>query len=588
MADAIQVAGLRFAYPPLSAGAAAPWTLDGLDLRVAEGEWLAIVGANDAGKTTLCLLLAGLAPGLTGGTLEGQVVVAGLDTRDHPPPALADRVGLVFQEPEAQLFAPSVELEVAWGLENLGLPRAEIRTRVDEALALFHLEHARSRPPGRLSGGEKKRLALASALAMRPSVLVLDEPMGGLDPAGRDEVLGALTDLRRSRSATIVMTESDPEAVAAFADRVAVLNGGRFALEGTPHGLYRHPDRLAALGVAVPQMAHLAAALNARLNTAFDFCSIEEARAALLPFLPGPGGSEAAVPAEPPVPSPGSEQPIPALEVEGLWFWYAEGEPVLRGLDLAVPQGQTLALVGANGSGKTTLVKHLNGLLRPRRGRVRVHGEATDGRSIGELARKVGFLFQHPEQQIFSPTVWREVAFGPGNLGLAAAELDGRVDAALARFGLTEVADRPPAVLSYGLRRKVTLASLAAMDPPVVVLDEPTVGLDARGRAETARWLRELRRGGHTVVLVTHDMALAAEHADRLVVLSQGEVLADGPPAGVFAQPHLLARASLAPPPVMALALALPVGTGLGNAHGSTLSVEGFCDAWATLPGRAP
>jgi energy-coupling factor transporter ATP-binding protein EcfA2 len=279
--DAILAENLRFAYPPLSPGIPAPWVIDGLDLRVSPGEWLGVMGASDAGKTTLCLLLAGLAPHLTGGNLQGRVVIAGRDTRDHLPPALADTVGLLFQEPEAQLFSPTVETEVAWGLENLGLPVAEIQARVDEMLALFRLDQARHRAPRQLSGGEKKRLALASVLAMRPALLILDEPMGGLDPVGRSEVLAALSNLRRDRSVTIVMTESDAEAVAVFADRLVVLHEGQIALQGTPRTVFCQLERLAALGVAVPQMACVAATLNERLGTVFDFLTVDEAQAAL-------------------------------------------------------------------------------------------------------------------------------------------------------------------------------------------------------------------------------------------------------------------------------------------------------------------
>jgi energy-coupling factor transporter ATP-binding protein EcfA2 len=222
--------------------------------------------------------------------MEGRIIIGGHDTRDTPPPALADTVGLLFQEPEAQLFNSTVEAEVAWGLENLGLPVSEIRARLDEALTLFRLDGARRRAPGELSGGEQKRLALASVLAMRPSFLILDEPMGGLDPAGRSELLDALSKLRRDRSVTIIMTESDPEAVAAFADRLLVLHrhpsqGGRIVLEGSPRDLFHRVDRLAALGVAVPQMAQVAAALNERLGTAFDFLTVDEAREALAVHL---------------------------------------------------------------------------------------------------------------------------------------------------------------------------------------------------------------------------------------------------------------------------------------------------------------
>jgi energy-coupling factor transporter ATP-binding protein EcfA2 len=285
MTDAILVEGLRFAYPPLSPGASAPWVIDHLDLRVHRGEWLAVMGASDVGKTTLCLLLTGLAPHLTDGSMEGRIVIDGRDTREYAPSSLADAIGLLFQEPEAQLFNPTVEAEVAWGLENLGLPVPEIRARLDQVLALLRLEHARARSPHELSGGEKKRLALASVLAMRPPLLILDEPMGGLDPAGRRQVLAALADLGGDRSVTIVMTESDPEAVAAFADRLVVLHRGRIALEGPPRSLFQQVDRLAALGVAAPLMARVAAMLNQRLGTSFDFLTLEQARETLAVHL---------------------------------------------------------------------------------------------------------------------------------------------------------------------------------------------------------------------------------------------------------------------------------------------------------------
>jgi energy-coupling factor transport system ATP-binding protein len=551
--------------------------MDGLDLRVGAGEWLAVMGASDAGKTTLCLMLAGLAPHLTGGRMEGRIIVAGRDTHDHPPPALAATVGLLFQEPEAQLFNPTVEAEVAWGLENLGLPAGEIDRRVSEMLARFRLEDARRRAPGDLSGGEKKRLALASVLALRPDVLILDEPMGGLDPAGRDEALAALSQLRQDRSTTIVMTESDPEAVAAFANRVVVLHQGRIALEAPPRELFGQAEQLTALGVAVPQMAQVAAGLNRRLGTGFDFLTVDEARGALASLV---GGGESR--------GPDTISPLPpkggglgwggdcALRISDLWFGYDDEAPVLRGIDLCIPRGQFVALVGANGSGKTTLIKHFNGLLRPRRGKVHMRGQNTAGRSVGELARQVGFLFQHPEQQIFSATVRQEVSFGPRNMGLSRAQVEARVEAALTRFDLSAAAERPPAILSYGLRRRVTLASLAAMDPPILVLDEPSVGLDACSLHETFNWLAELHAQDRTVLVVTHDMTLAAERADRIIVLHAGEIIGDGAPADVFSQPDLLACTSLAPPPVVSLTQALwPDAPPNG-----CLTIKAFCDRY--------
>jgi len=285
MTDTILVDGLRFAYPPIDDNTPAPLILENLNLCVRAGEWLAVMGPSDAGKTTLCLLLAGLAPHLTGGTVEGQIIVAGQNTEDCPPPTLAGVVGILFQEPDAQLFNSTVEAEVAWGLENMGLPVPQIQTRVDEMLELLHLDHARHRSPGELSGGEKKRLALASVLAMRPGLLILDEPMGGLDPAGRTEVLNALSDLRHAGFTTIVMTESDPEAVAAFADRLGILSQGQIVLEGTPRDLFCQTERLSELGVAIPVMARVAADLNRQLGTAFDFLTVDEAQSALAVHL---------------------------------------------------------------------------------------------------------------------------------------------------------------------------------------------------------------------------------------------------------------------------------------------------------------
>jgi energy-coupling factor transport system ATP-binding protein len=267
------------------------------------------------------------------------------------------------------------------------------------------------------------------------------------------------------------------------------------------------------------------------------------------------------------------------LEAVDLWFWYWQEMPVLKGVDLSVLHGEFVALIGANGSGKTTLVKHFNGLLRPRRGQMSIASVDTAHRSVGELSRRVGYLFQHPEQQIFSGTVRQEVAFGPHNLGLPPTEVESRVEEALARFDLSTVSEKPPAILSYGLRRRVTLASLMAMDPPILVLDEPTVGLDAPGCRETFDWLSELHDQGRTIVLVTHDMTLVAEHAERVVVLHEGRIIADEPPIAIFQQRELLAQASLAPPPVVSAAQGL-WSYGL---TGDILTVEAFCTEYITL-----
>lgn len=555
---AVRAEEVHFSYPPLAPTKPASPVLAGLTLGVEAGRCLAVMGANGAGKTTLCRLVTALAPQHTGGELSGRLTVLGHDASQVEPAALAGRVGVTFQEVEHQLFNATVEAEVAWGLEALGLPPDAMAERIQWALGVVGLDVDLSRSPASLSGGQQRRLALAVALASRPELLVLDEPVGGLDPAGTREVLDALARLRQETRAAILMTESNPEAVLALADQVAVLADGRVAVDGPPDSVFARADMLGQLGVAVPQLARLAAGLNAKLGTGFSFLTLDAAEQALVNFHPQ--GSA------PPVSRRQAEDAMqvggsgpPALSFKKVAFSYPGGPPVLHEIELSMPAGQFVALIGANGSGKTTLAKHTIGLLRPEAGAVRVNGEDAAGLSVGQLAQQVGFLFQQPERQIFASTVWEELAFGPRNLGLEAAVVEERVSSSLAYFGLTELADTPPAVLSYALRRLVTLASLAAMEPTILVLDEPTVGLDAHGWAVTLDWVKELHADGRTALLVTHDMRAAAR-AERAIVLTDGRIIADAPPAEIFRQPELLARAALESPPVAALAqrLGLP------------------------------
>lgn len=551
---AVWARGVAFTYPAVADSIPAAAVLTDLSLEVAPGECLGLMGANGVGKTTLCRLVTALAPRLTGGELKGRLTILGLDATRIKPGALAGRVGIAFQEVEHQLFNSTVEAELAWGLEALGLPPPEIARRIGWALEVVGLEVALSRPPASLSGGEQRRLALAVALSTQPELLVLDEPLSGLDPAGVREVLAALGALRRETAAAILMTESNPEGVLALADRMAVLAGGRVALEGTPREVFGRVEELAEVGAAIPQLAQLAEALNSGLGTRFSFLTLDEAEEALAPVLPREDTPAAAPSALAPLAR--GKRGTEAFCFERVVFNYPEGPPVLHEVELAVPTGQFVALVGANGSGKTTLAKQVIGLLRPAGGRVRVQGRDAAQLSVGQLAQQVGYLFQHPERQIFASTVWDEVAFGPRNLGLEPAAIKERVAAALARFVLSDLAAAPPAVMSYALRRLVTLASVAAMEPAILVLDEPTVGLDAPGRAATLDWVHELHGGGRTILLVTHDMAAAAQ-AERMVVLEAGRVVADDRPAGIFRRPELMAQAALEAPSVALLAARL-------------------------------
>lgn len=546
---AIHIAGLSFRYPSPTLGGSPVDALCGVDLEIEAGQFVALMGPVGAGKSTLCLTLNGAIPHLVAGEFVGRVSVCGLNTNSTAVGELVTRVGLVLENAEAQLFNATVADEVAFGLEALALAPAEIERRIDAALTLVGLEGLRQRSPRTLSGGEQKRLALASVLAMRPQVLVLDEPTASLDARGRYGVVAAIDQLRRELGAamTVVMATQDAEAAARFADRVIVLDRGRVVLAGRPDEVFAQVEQMEGWGLDVPQLAHLARRLH--LVPLYDpqqaarQWDLDRMNLVVAPE-PGVGSS---VPPEP--------ASTPLIEVRDLSYDYpAAAMSALHHVTLDILSGEWLAVLGINGSGKTTLLKHLNGLFRPQQGTVRVAGRETGSCRVGELARVVSYLPQNPDQLIFTATVRDEVAYGPRQLGLQGRPLEERIDDTLARLGLSTIADHPPAVLGYGLRRQVALASVLAMAAPVLALDEPTAGLD-RG---TATWLLDTvavrHAQGATVVMVTHDLQLVVQYAQRVIILQQGHLVAQGPPRDLLADVHLLRRAGLEPLPVTVLA----------------------------------
>jgi energy-coupling factor transporter ATP-binding protein EcfA2 len=585
---AIQAKNLHFTYPSIGPGEPVP-ALQSINLVVEPGEFLAVMGPTGAGKTTLCLALNGLVPQSTGGSFRGNVWVAGRNTKTYPVAELATVVGLVFQDAESQLFNMTVEDEVAFGPEGLGLSVEEIEGRAQWALDALGLADLRARSPARLSGGQQQRLAIAAVLAMGPDILVLDEPTAGLDPLGRHAVLAVMAELRR-QGTTVIMATQDAEAAASMAGRVLVLEAGRIVLEGTPQTVFTQVEYLHSLGVDVPQVTEL----SYRLGIHPLFVTVDEAVLALsgngwrLPqggnllgasvksqvkVVPQDSAEKLAPHSDQPTAaglnhSPIGPQPLvgqvtpsqsglkpaaaPAITFENTWYQYEGGAQALAGIGLAISLGERIALIGANGSGKTTLAKHVNGLLRPQQGRVLIGGYDTRRKPTGELSRQVGYVFQNPDHQIFAPTVREEVAFGPRNLGLDRGEIARRVQAALLAFHLTSMADVPPASLGYGQRRLVTLAAVHAMQPQVLILDEPTVGLDRRLTIQVAEWMADLNRGGAVVVLITHDMRLISL-TPRCVVMDRAQVILDAPTEDFFTHLELLTRAGIVPPPTVEL-----------------------------------
>jgi energy-coupling factor transport system ATP-binding protein len=558
----IEARNISFKYPPLVPQGEGLLVLNGLSLSLRAGERVVLMGATGAGKTTLGLVLAGLVPATTGGELQGEIRVAGLEVREVGAARLSREVGLVFQEADHQLFNMTVEDEVAFGLEGLGLPPEEIERRVNWVLRRVGLNEQRERTPWQLSGGQQKRLALASVLAMEPTVLLLDEPMAGLDPLGRRAIAELLDELKAEHGTTMLAMEQDAEWVARWAERVLVLHGGRIIVDGPTREVLSQVELLRPMAVQPPQMAEVAAALhlpNQPLTSTEAAPSVQR----MMDESQQLNGitqrrKDAKTQGDQAGERTGRSSRIPssvvAIQAEGVHFQYPNGPAALNGLSLEVREGQFVALAGPNGGGKTTFAKHLNGLLRPASGAVHLFGEPTAGRRVGELARQVGYVFQNPDLQIFAVTVREELAYGPRNLGLSENEVEARVERALERFGLERWADAPPAVLGYGLRRLVSIAAVWAMQPPIWVLDEPTTGLDAALTERLVTEMEALHAAGHTLLLITHDLRLVAALAERLVIIAEGRVALDGPPRAVLSQAGPLRPFGLRPPPVTRLA----------------------------------
>jgi energy-coupling factor transporter ATP-binding protein EcfA2 len=511
------------------------------------------MGPVGAGKSTLCFALNGAVPQAVDGDLQGQVIVLGQDTAHTSMGQLAMQVGLLFEDVEAQLFSATVADEVAFGLEAMGLPATEIEQRIDESLALVDLVGLRHRSPRTLSGGEQKRLALASVLAMRPEVLVLDEPTLGLDPKARGNLLHTINRLRveRGPDMTVVMATQDAEAAARFADRVVVLREGTMAQVGTPAEIFSDSEQASEWGIRTPQLAALASVLCDRGEHRLTSFSPDEAYPTLAEAIDGrplPLARATRTAAR-------SSRPDPLFELRELCYRYPNvEESALRGVDLDIGRGEWLAVIGINGSGKSTLIRHLNGLLKPTSGTVYLEGQDIRPLQVGELAKKVSYLPQNPDHLIFTSTVREEIAYGPKQLGLKGEALDERVTETLSVLDLLPYADHPPAVLGYGLRRQVALASVLAMQAPVLVLDEPTVGLDFGLATRLMSLVAARHREGTTVVMITHDLQWVARHADWVAVLHGGRVCSQGPPTEVLADVEQLLSVGLAPLPATELA----------------------------------
>ena len=543
MGSAVIVQGLTFTHR----GGERPALVD-VNLTIDEGTFTAVLGHAGCGKSSLCLALNGLIPRFVPGQLEGNVVANGIPIRDSAVADLAQVIGLVFQDFESQLVSTSVELEVAFGPENYAIPREEIRQRLDRYLALVGMEEFRSRAPASLSGGEKQRLAIAAVLALEPDILVMDEPTTDLDATGQDDVLRVAHEVTKA-GRTLVLVEHDTEAVTT-ADQVVLMKEGGIAASGVARVVLSDPRLLVSCGVRPPQVAEL----FHRLGLSERPLTVEEGLAHLQ------GSKRSVRRVEPTTPSPVHGPVI--IQARDTSYTYREGDnPVLQHLNLTVRAGEFLAIVGQNGSGKTTLGKLLSGLLRPSAGDVLLGGVGVASLGRGTLARLVGYVFQNPDSQIFSPTVYEEVGFGPANFGVPKEEIKERVAESLRAVGLDGYERCDPFALTKGERQRVAVASVLAARPKALILDEPTTGLDYRQQLSMMEMLTQLNRSGHTIVIITHSMWAATDYAARTIVLQNGAITLDGDTRYVFTREDVLASARLRPPPIVQLSNRLGAGS---------------------------
>ncbi|HSP97694.1 MAG TPA: energy-coupling factor transporter ATPase [Candidatus Dormibacteraeota bacterium] len=526
-------------------GAATPALRD-VSLSVRRGEMVVVMGATGAGKTTLAKCIGRSIPQFQPGVLSGDIEVCGRDVGAATVSDLAGTVGLVSQDFEAQLFSTSVRHEVAFGMEQLGVARADMARRLADALAVVGLAGFDGRDPITLSGGEKQRLAIAALLALEPAVLVLDEPTTDLDPLGKGDVFAALAAVR-ARGATILLIEHET-AAAERADRLVLMAGGAIVAAGPPAPLLADVGRLEALGVRPLDLDRIAQARGWAARPADATAAAQRLRPRAPTSLPPP-----VAPRE------------PLIDAEGMVHAYAPGRPALAGVSLSIASGEFVALIGQNGSGKTTLAKCLNGLITPQQGTVRVRGTDLRELPVTRVAAEIGYVFQNPDQQIFAATVHEEVGFALANLGVPAGEAARRVAAVLEAVGLEGCAARDPFLLGKGQRQRLAVASLLVLEPAVLILDEPTTGLDFPEQRHLMALLAGLHRRGLTVVVITHSPWVVAEYAERGVVLRDGRVAFDGSLRSLFAEEALLEASHFR----------LPDATRVGRRLGFTpLSVE--------------
>lgn len=539
--------------------------LRNINLSVPEGQFLAVLGHNGCGKSTLAKHFnAILTP------TSGKVTVDGIDTADEDRLFdIRQTVGMVFQNPDNQLVATIVEEDVAFAPENLGVPPEEIRVRVDDALKQVDMYEFREHAPHQLSGGQKQRIAIAGIIAMQPRCIVMDEPTAMLDPKGRREVMKTIKRLNREHGITVILITHYMDE-AAQADRVVVMDNGSVLMDDVPRNIFARADELRAVGLDVPQVTELCGMLRKKgINISKEIIFEDECAAAIgmLPLNRKTADMTKTVA----VKLVGSVEE--AARLENLTYKYSIGTPfektAVDNVDLTVNKSEFVGIIGHTGSGKSTLIQHLNGLVKPTSGLVFIDGKDIWGKDVNirDIRFKVGIVFQYSEHQLFEETVAKDIAYGPKNMGLTGEELDARVKSAAESMGISHLLEKSPFELSGGQQRRVALAGVLAMDPEVLILDEPAAGLDPKGRDKILSLIKRYHeQSGKTVLLVSHSMEDIVKFATKVLVMNKGKVFCYDETDKVFERTDDLVKIGLDVPQITRLSHRLrEKGIDIGN-----------------------
>ncbi|MDE0636891.1 MAG: ABC transporter ATP-binding protein [Candidatus Poribacteria bacterium] len=501
----IQIENLSYTYPSRETP-----TLHGINAEIFPGDFLLLTGPTGCGKTTLLRTMNGLIPHASSGTLTGAVRVNDKDVASQSLASTCQQVALLFQNPDDQLFCTLVEDEIAFGLENLGFPSEEIKERITLALEQVGLTGFEDRRIAELSGGEKQRVALASICAMQPQVLLLDEPTSHLDPRATRDILNIVKQLNTEIGITVVLATHQVKEVAPLCNRVWLMNEGQLCLDLPKTDAFQDTSIFRNLGVEVPETENPPSPIKRK-------------------------------------PSPHTTSHLPLLNIKDISFSYPNSNKnVVQTISCEVSRGEIIAIMGANGSGKTTLLHLMGGLLQPLSGQVIIDGKTAKRRKLHQLAGKVGIVFQNPDLLLQAETVKSEVAFGPKNLKLKSDILQTVVTDTLAQFKLTDFAEEAPYSLSRGQRQRVAVAATFSLHPDIFLLDEPTTGQDAQHlQLMMDELCNQIRQKNKTLIFATHNTELTLKYADRVLLMHEGELLFDGTPNTVFADPALLQQTSL-------------------------------------------